>query len=152
MTTGREKATEQQRAIGERAQRGVLERVAAAIENELGITHDVELVLSGETDRMHRVSHPMYMDEPVYLRVTASWLPADEARRLFPDDTDTKIAAMRAEPQAIRNGFTGGEAKDPEPCKAGNTKGNVCGGTISEDGTCDRAFTHAALRPRATEK
>lgn len=95
MTTGREKATAQQRAIGERAQRAVLERVASALENEMPMLH-TELILSGDTERMHRISHPTYMDEPVYLRVTASWLPADEARRLFPGaegDPDTTTSA-----------------------------------------------------------
>lgn len=94
MTTGRENATAQQKAIGERAQRAVLERVAHAIENELPMLA-TELILSGDTERMHRISHPTYMDEPVYLRVTASWLPADEARRLFPGadgDPDTTSA------------------------------------------------------------
>lgn len=82
-----------------RAAQAVLERVTSAIENELPYMM-LETVISGETERMVRVSHSTAMDEPVYVRVTAHGLTTREARRMFPDDPDTKVAALKAEARA----------------------------------------------------
>lgn len=113
---------EQERALMLRAAQAVLERVTSAIENELP-NMMLETVLSGDTERMVRVSHPTAMDEPVYVRVTAHGLNTIEARRLFGDDPDykggkspqdhTSAWANPPTPQAIRNGFTGEEAARP---------------------------------------
>lgn len=91
-----DKATEQQVAIGKRAVEAVLERVASAV--QAGIPGcDPDLIMSGQYERMHRLEGTGV--DPVYLRVTASWLPASEARRLFPGadgDPDTTSAGRTA--------------------------------------------------------
>lgn len=77
-------STDQTKVIGTRAEQAILERVAAALENEMPMLR-VEVVLTETYSRIHRISHPTYLDKPVYLRVTAHAIDADEASKMFPD-------------------------------------------------------------------
>lgn len=115
----------QTEAVGQRAVRAVLERVASSIENELP-TVDPDLIMSGEGTRMHRLEHNE-LDEPVYVLVTARALTTAEARRFMPGgdgDTDTK-PRPRCE-QDAHQGFGRGP----------------CGQPLDSRGQCGRANMH----------
>lgn len=115
--------TEQTRILGQQAEQAILERVAAAIENELPML-TTEVVLTDTYERVHRVSHPTYLDEPVYLRVTAHAIGAAQARRMFPTD-----AGLRQERHCKQEAHKG-EGRD------------ACGQLLDGNGQCGRANLH----------
>lgn len=129
--------------VAREAEDAVLERVAAALEAALPEL-TIELIHSEQGARMHRLSHEG-LASPVYIYVQASAFGAVTAAKVLQGKgvlpeahvgphggrvlTETEVAAAKA--------------LDKDPCKAGNTKGVVCGGTLDQNGTCDREATHA---------
>lgn len=81
--------------VARRAEQAVLERVAAAIQNELPMLR-VEPIMSEQGSRMYRISHPTYMEEGVYIYVQASAFGAVTAAKVL-EGKGIRVAEVAAE-------------------------------------------------------
>lgn len=114
-------------AIARQAEQAVLERVALAIQNELPALN-VEMVMSEEGGRMYRLSHPTYLEEPIYLHVQASAFGKVIAAKVLEGKgimPEAKAGANFCEAQAHKGGGRG-----------------ICGHVLDNRGQCGMARMH----------